>query len=39
MKLLRKPVRPRWMPLIIVKAAQAGNVPEQWTQYINWLMP
>jgi len=39
MKLLRKPIRPRWMPLIIVKAAQAGKVPEQWTQYINWLSP
>jgi 5-methylcytosine-specific restriction endonuclease McrA len=38
MRLLRKPVRPRWMPLVIVKAAQAGNVPEQWTQYINWLI-
>jgi 5-methylcytosine-specific restriction endonuclease McrA len=38
MPLLRKPVRPRWMPQVVVRAIQNGRVPNQWRNWISWLL-
>lgn len=37
MKLLKKPVKPRWFPEVIVRALEANEVPDQWYDWISWL--
>ncbi len=37
MPLLKKPVKPTWMPQLLVDAIQFGRVPKQWAYWIEWL--
>ncbi len=39
LKLLKKPKKPRWMPLVIARAMESGDsVPEEWYQWVAWLL-
>ncbi|HKP55770.1 MAG TPA: HNH endonuclease [Polyangiales bacterium] len=36
LRLLRQPVRPRWLPVVAFRIDPTCSVPETWTQWIYW---
>jgi hypothetical protein len=37
MPLLRKPLRPRWMPWLLARTIRLDQVPEEWLDWISWI--
>jgi 5-methylcytosine-specific restriction endonuclease McrA len=37
LRLLKIPKRPRWMPSLLVKSMDAGDVPPQWEPFTSWI--
>ncbi len=37
MPLLARPVKPQWLPWVLVQAIQADEVPQQWAKWISWV--
>jgi 5-methylcytosine-specific restriction endonuclease McrA len=39
MPLLRKPKKPSWLPGVLALLVHKGEVPTQWADWIDWLIP
>lgn len=37
MPLLRKPLRPRWMPWLLARTIRLDQVPGEWLDWISWI--